>query len=97
MKMNRLKKKRKTGERMERILTKIYEEIISYESDAVQMDQDVVKELDKVMAGSALKLSDEDKEGVREVCYQVALTAERKGFYLGMRYLFRFLVALLQE
>ncbi len=74
---------------MDKILKRIYEEVIYYEQEAVEADSRINKEIIGISSKYADKLTKPESEELRSLLYRISLTAQEKGFLLGMRYMWR--------
>lgn len=79
---------------MKSLLKKIYENVICYEEDAIQMDKTINKEIEELLLKCCSKFKDDEIEQLKSNIYQLALTAEQEGFELGMKYAYRLFVGL---
>lgn len=68
-------------------LLKIYENVVRYEEEAVNMEKHIIEEVDKITEQYEKRFNADELEELQDVLFSVALTAEHKGFVLGMRYL----------
>ena len=69
-----------TRESMEDLLSKIYDKVAFYEKDSVKLG----KEFDRKVGESLEPLKDKKTES--EIIYQISYSAEKYGFYIGVRF-----------
>lgn len=82
---------------MNELLKKIYESVITYEKDTVEMGRRVDVEINKLIKPYAEQLTDKEMEQIKTLLYQTALTAEQEGFQLGIKYTLKILFNLLSD
>lgn len=82
---------------MNELLKKIYESVITYEKDTVEMGSRVEIEINKLIKPYAEQLTDKEMEQLKNLLYQTALTAEQEGFQLGIKYTLKLLFDLLSN
>lgn len=82
---------------MNELLKKIYESVITYEKDTVEMGSRVEIEINKLIKPYTGQLTDEEIEQIKALLYQTALTAEQEGFQLGIKYTLKMLFDLLSD
>lgn len=78
---------------MEDLLSKIYDKVDFYETDSIKLGKEfdiIVTELLKPLRE---KRTGKEVEEIRELIYKAAYSAEKDGFYIGVR----FTVGLLME
>lgn len=71
---------------MNSLQDRIYREIIYYEDDVVQMENELAGKIDKLLAPYSGKLGGEQMGQLEAAVYEVALAAESGAFWLGVRY-----------
>lgn len=76
---------------MNELLKKIYESVITYEEDTIKMGSRVELEIKELIKHDAEQWSDEEKNKIKSLLYQTALTAEQEGFQLGIKYTLKML------
>lgn len=79
---------------MKSLLKKIYENVICYEEDAIQMDKTINKEIEELLQKCCSQFKDDEIEQLKSNIYQLTLTTEQEGFELGMKYAYRLFVTL---
>lgn len=78
------------------LLKKIYEEVIVYEAEAVNIRRGIEDEVKNLMTSYASKLDGKEKEAFEDMCYKISYFAEFGGFRLGMKYAVQILMELLK-
>lgn len=81
---------------MDKILKKIYEDIIYYEKDVVQMDNKINMDIDEILESYQKELKQIDINIIKELLYKETFNAQREGFKLGMRYMLKLCLYLLK-
>ncbi len=83
----------KTGDEkgggMSELLWKIYERIVSEESDAYEGRKRSEERIEELIQKYAADFKQEETEAVRTLAYAAALKAEQEGFRLGVRFAVR--------
>ena len=82
---------------MKDLLKRIFADVISQEEDCVMTDKYIDTKVQLIVDNYKEKLGDDELEELRELLYQVALIAEKEGFVLGMKYLFKIVLSLLTD
>lgn len=82
---------------MSELLKKIFDTIICYEKDSVEMGQTIETEIKNLMRPYQERLTDDEQEELKNLLYGISSIAEREGFLLGMKYTFKTLIALLSD
>lgn len=70
---------------MNELLKKIYQEVICYEEENVQICSETDKEIMQLMKTFAVNLSEKDQQELKELLYAVALVGEQAGFEIGFK------------
>lgn len=78
---------------MDKLLKKIFDEIVSYEKDFIKMDAIINREIEKHTAVYQTKMNREDIEELKNLLYEISSISEREGFFLGIRYAIRIFFA----
>lgn len=78
---------------MDKLLKKIFDEIVSYEKDFIKMDAIINREIEKHAAVYQTKMNREDIEELKNLLYEISRISEREGFFLGIRYAIRIFFA----
>ncbi len=71
---------------MNSLQDRIYREIIYYEDDVVQMENELAGKIDELLAPYSGKVGGEQMRQLEAVVYEAALAAESGAFWLGVRY-----------
>lgn len=79
------------------LLKKIYESVIYYEKDTVEMGNYVDVEINKLIKPYAEQFTDKELQQIKTLLYQTALTAEQEGFQLGIKYTLKMLFDILAD
>lgn len=79
------------GDKSMNKLLKIYESVIRHEKETTSMEEYVTEEIIQLSKPFEEKLSIEELEELQDAMFSVALTAEQKGFQLGVKYLAKLL------
>lgn len=82
---------------MGKIVKKIYEEIVRNEADAIKLNSTMDDEIKHIMESVIHKGSELEMEELQNLFFDVALSAQRKGFLLGMRYAVKILAEILES
>ncbi len=77
---------------MNKILQKIYDDIICYEKDCMEMDKKISEEMNRLI--KHYELPKTDLEELKSLLYEISRISQREGFFLGIRYAFRIFSAL---
>lgn len=78
---------------MEDLLSKIYEKVVYYESDSIQLGKEFDSQVDEILEPLKETMTESEIEAVKELVHTASFKAERYGFLLGVR----FVVSLLTE
>lgn len=79
------------------LLRKIYDTVICYEEDTIEMCKRVDEELLDLIEPYKGKLSDDELDKLKDLMGCISATAEREGFLLGVRYTLKTLYALMDD
>lgn len=82
---------------MEELFRKIYDTIICYEEDAVEMGKGIDREINELMKPFQTKLTEVQLEEMRDLISVISISAEREGFLLGAKYTLKMLTVLLSN
>ena len=74
---------------MKRLLRKIFDEIIIYEKDYIEMDAEINKEIDKYITEYIKNMNSEEIEELKNLLYEITKISEREGFFLGLKYVIK--------
>ncbi len=78
---------------MEDLLSKIYDKVAFYEEDSIKLGKEFDVLITELLEPLRKSRTEEEVEEIRELIYQAAYSAEKDGFYIGVR----FTVGLLTE
>ena len=82
---------------MMELLRKIYDTVICYEEDTVEMCRRVDKELLGLIEPYKGKLPDDRLDMIKDLMGCISATAEREGFLLGVKYTLKILYVLVDD
>lgn len=82
---------------MRELFKKIYENVISKEEDTYQMDKRLGDRMEAYISRYQERFSEKDMEALRDCVYYAILLAEEEAFYLGMKYMVKMLLSILEE
>ena len=72
-------------------LLKIYESVVRYEEEAVDMEKRVTKEVDKITEQYKKRFSADELEELQDILFSIALTSQHEAFQLGVKYFVKLL------
>lgn len=75
---------------MEDLLSKIYDKIVFYEKDGMKCGKEFDTVVSEILKPLKESRTEEEIEEIRELVYQAAYSAEKYGFYVGVRFVVRF-------
>lgn len=78
---------------MEDLLSKIYDKVAFYEEDSIKLGKEFDIIITELLEPLRKSRTEEEVEEIRELIYEAAYSAEKYGFYIGVR----FTVGLLTE
>lgn len=79
------------------LLRKIYDTVICYERDTIEMCKRVDEEILDLIEPYKGELSDDDFDRIKDLMGCISVTAEREGFLLGVKYTLKTLYALMND
>jgi len=82
---------------MDKLLKKIYDEVICYEKDVAEINREIESKNRDILKKYNDKLSEEEEEMFLELLDNVASSAEYKGFYIGVKYAFKIIISLFKN
>ncbi len=82
---------------MKELLKRIFNDVISREDDSFAANKYIDSKIQEIVDDYKEKLNEDELEELRGLLYHVALISEQEGFLLGMKYLFKFAIALLKD
>ena len=71
---------------MEDLLSKIYDEVAFYEEDSIKLGKEFDTIITELLEPLRESRTEEEVEEIRELIYQAAYSAEKHGFYIGVRF-----------
>lgn len=71
---------------MEDLLSKIYDKVAFYEEDSIKLGKEFDTVVTEILKPFREKKTEEELEEIRELIYQAAYSAEKHGFYIGVRF-----------
>lgn len=80
----------------EDLLKKIYESVIAYEEEAIDITRSVESEIKNLMNPYASKMDGKEKETFEDMCYDISYFAQFGGFRLGVKYAVKILSEILK-
>lgn len=80
---------------MSDLLKRIYENVIRYEQEAINMEKRITKEVDAICKPYKGKLSADELEELQDILFEIALSGEQEGFQLGVLSLMKLLIEIL--
>ena len=82
---------------MERVFKKIYEEVICHEENVQEMNKVVENEMIHILERYKNRLEGKEEEELLELLDEASSFAEYAGFYMGMKYAVKGMLALLKD
>ena len=82
---------------MKELLMKIYNSILVYEDDVVNVSKVIDDEINLLVEPYQTRLSDDELETLKDLLSSTALTAEQTGFEVGMRFAIKLIFSLLLD
>ena len=82
---------------MKDLLMKIYNSVLVYEDDVVNISKVVDDEINLLVEPYQTRLSDDELETLKDLLSSTALTAEQTGFEVGMRFAIKLIFSLLSD
>jgi len=70
---------------MDDLLLKFYNTVIQYENDSIQLGNELDAEVTKLLSQYQDKFSDEERELIKGLMYQLMYEAQRTGYVLGVK------------
>ena len=70
---------------MNDLLLKFYNTVIQYENDSIQLGNKLDAEVSKLLLQYQDKFSDEERELIKGLMYQLMYEAQRTGYVLGVK------------
>lgn len=82
---------------MNNVWNKIFEDIIRYEKEGVEMEQHLDKQIQAIIDKYAKQTTEDQIEKLRNHLSYIALIAEQEGFQLGVRFAIKLLLSLIKD
>ena len=82
---------------MKELLMKIYNSVLVYEDDVINVSKVVDDEINLLVEPYQTRLSDDELETLKDLLSSTALTAEQTGFEVGMRFAIKLIFSLLLD
>ncbi|KAI4451498.1 hypothetical protein C823_006058 [Eubacterium plexicaudatum ASF492] len=82
---------------MNGLFEKIYDEVICYEKDVTALNQAMEKKNNELSLKYQDRLDEKEREGLVDILDDIAVSAGKEGFYMGVCYAFGGMFALLKE
>lgn len=82
---------------MKELLMKIYNSVLVYEDDVVNISKVVDDEINLLVEPYQTRLSDDELETLKDLLSSTALIAEQTGFEVGMRFAIKLIFSLLSD
>lgn len=79
------------------LLKKIYEDVIVYEAEAIDIRRSIEDEVKNLMTPYVSKMDEKGKESFEDMCYDISYFAELGGFRIGMKYAVKILMEILRK
>ena len=79
------------------LLKKIFDDVIYYEADAIEIGRSIENEVKKLMTPYVSKMDEKEKESFEDTCYDISYYAELGGFHLGLKYAVKILAEILKK
>lgn len=80
---------------MDDLLLKFYNTVIQYENDSIQLGNELDAEVIKLLSQYQDKFSDEERELIKGLMYQLMYEAQRTGYVLGVKSIIQVYIELL--
>lgn len=82
---------------MNKLLFKIYQNVICYEKDTIARNKMVDEEINSIIEPYKEQLCEEQLEELKNLLASIALTAEQTGFETGVQFVIKLLYSLLMD
>lgn len=79
---------------MSELLVEIYNHFMERDSDAIKMQNKVNKEMERMLVPYKDKLSEEEKEKLHYLLYDVIYVAEREAAFYGIKLMLKLMLEL---
>ena len=81
---------------MEDLLSKIYDKVAFYEKDSIQLGKEFDCVVNEILEPLKDSKTESEIEEIRELIYQVSYSAEKYGFYIGVRFVIKFFAEIVE-
>lgn len=71
---------------MEDLLSKIYDKVAFYEKDSVKLGKEFDRKVGEILEPLKDKKTESEIEEIKEMLYEISYSAEKYGFYIGVRF-----------
>ena len=79
------------------LLKKIFDDVIAYEAEAIEIRSSIEDEVKKLMTPYVSKIDEKEREAFEDMCYDISYCAELGGFRLGLKYAVKILTEILKK
>lgn len=76
---------------MNELLSKIYDKVVSYERDSIQLGKEYDCKVEDLLETFKTTMSESEVEEIKELIYVASYYAEKYGFMLGVRFMAKFM------
>ena len=80
---------------MDKLLKKIYKEVINHEKETIYTYRKVDDEINSLIKPYESRLNPEELEELKNMLYTIAVTAEQAGFEVGVQFITKLLCSML--
>lgn len=70
---------------MHDVLKKLFDKVIFYEADCIKVGRKLDEEVNTIIEPLRESMSEKELETIRDMIFSASYTAEKNGFYLGIR------------
>lgn len=70
---------------MHDVLKKLFDKVIFYEADCIKVGRKLDEEVNTIIELLRESMSEKELETIRDMIFSASYTAEKNGFYLGIR------------
>ena len=67
------------------VLKKLFDKVIFYEPDCIKVGRKLDEEVNSIIEPLRKSMSEKELETIRDMIYSASYSAEKYGFYLGIR------------
>ncbi len=79
---------------MNELFNKIYDNVICYEEDFIEVSKELDKTVDELLKPHLQRFSNDDMELLKTLMYQISSSSKQTGFQLGSKYALSLLLEL---